>query len=101
MPAADVRAAPLARALLAAPGQGDPLKTLEELTWLGVLGYEWPFGTFSRDGSGFPQLAYQPGAGLVCRPFYIPQDTRLTHYTTAGGSWEERKPGTGSPRVYY
>jgi hypothetical protein len=101
MPALETRLAPLARLLVSVPGQGDPVKVGEELTWLGILAYEWQFGTYSRDSNGLSKLEALQSVGLACRPYYVPKDTRLSHYTTSGGSWEERKPATGSPRVYY
>ncbi|MDO8604894.1 MAG: hypothetical protein Q7R40_00020, partial [Phaeospirillum sp.] len=58
-------------------------------------------GTISVDANKVPKLRFIPDVGLTCREYYTPRDTLLANYTPTGGSWEQRKPATGSPRPYF
>lgn len=81
-------------------GQGDPVVADHGFDWLTILASDAGFGTFSRTSAGFPLLEMLPGIGLTCRPSVVLKDTRLSHFITAGGSFAERRPIAGSPRVY-
>lgn len=100
MPPTDSRALPLASIRLFEKGQGDPVVTDHGFAWYDSVAETWQYGTFSRDTSGKLTLEYLPEVGIVCRPFLVLQDTRLANYATSGGSWEECKPATGTPRKW-
>jgi hypothetical protein len=100
MPPTRVR--PIASVLVYNEGQGDPYVTDHGLGWLDVLAQSWAHGTFERRSDGSSLLEFLPEIGLTCRPFLVPKDTRLSHFSmsSGGGSWEERRPATGAYRVY-
>jgi len=89
----------LAQLRVFGPGQGDPTISDHGLLWYDVLRDTWQSGSISISGRN-QELEYLDGVGLVCRPVLALQDTRLTQFSTSGGAWEERRPGTGSPRKY-
>lgn len=100
MSVTDERILPLCRVRLYAPGQGDPVVVDHgHGSRYDVLAETARFGS-SDLTSGEQNLEYLEGIGLVCRPVLVLQDTRTAHYTTSGGSWEEARPSTGSPRKY-
>jgi hypothetical protein len=100
MSVTDDRMLPLASVRLYEAGQGDPLVLDHGFGWYDVLKESAATGTYGRDAQGQPLLEYLPGVGLVCRPFLNLADTRKSHYSTLGGTWEEQRPATGSPRAY-
>lgn len=100
MPAADIRVLPLARLLLSGKGEADPVLIDRGHVDYHVIAEGYKGATYSRDSNGAAHLEYVEDIGLVCRPFVVLQDTRLTNYATSGGSWEDRPPSTGSPRTY-
>lgn len=99
MPLVDERTAPLARCYLWKPGQADPVVQVPVFAAYDTIGSGFLSGSVTTTG-GEPELQYLSPVGLVLRPFLTFQDTRLTHYTTSGGAWDERYPGTGAYRFY-
>lgn len=100
MAVTDSRICPLASLRLYDPGQGDPVVTDRGLGWYDVLAESALLGTYQRDAAGEMLLEFVEGVGIVCRPFLVLQDTLETRWDFSGGTWEERKPATGSPRKY-
>lgn len=86
----------------------DPVVTDHGYAWWDLLSEscEAGYGSSSRDSNGEFCLEYlgrdRTGGktvGLVCRPFLALKETRLSQFTTSGGSWEERYQGTGTPHT--
>jgi hypothetical protein len=100
--ATDSRIIPIAEIRVARPGQGDPVVEDWGMRWYDILQASALDGTISNDTSGQPTLELVDHIGLVCRPFLVQQDTRLTNYTVSpsSNSWEERQLTTGAPRKY-
>lgn len=89
----------LASVRLYGPAEGFPVVTDHGWKQYSVAEQEWPAG-LSTFQDGVPALEFLPGVGLVNRPFVVINDTRIGFYNTAGGTWEERRPASGSPRKY-
>ncbi|MDO8606744.1 MAG: hypothetical protein Q7R40_09430, partial [Phaeospirillum sp.] len=100
MPVTDDRSIPLASLRVLAPGHGDPLATDKGFNWYSILLRDFGYGSVSRTATTEPTLELLAEVGMVCRPILAYQDTRSTNYTTSGGTWEETKLSTGSPRKY-
>lgn len=108
----DGRGIPLGEMRIWRAGQADPIVGWREAAWYDTRGSGLGCGSVTyADGlptleylemaeSGFAQRRNERPGALVCRPRLILQDTRLTNYTTSGGSWEERRPATGAVRTY-
>lgn len=94
------RVRPLTSLQVFLPGQGQPIVTRRAFRWYDVLSESAKWGTSSRDSVGMPHLEYLESVGLVCRANWTFQDTRLTQWTTSGGSWEEERPAAGAARKY-
>ena len=100
MPVTDDRSLPLASLRVYGPGQGDPLATDKGFNWYSILARDFGYGSISRTATTEATLELVPEVGMVCRPTLAYQDTRSTNYATSGGTWEETKLSTGSPRKY-
>lgn len=100
MPPSDDRVIPLASFKFYDPGGGDVTLATRACGVYDVIQKTGGLGLYSQDAFGRSKLQTLPGCGLTCAPFVNLKDTRLANYTTSGGSWEERSPATGSPRVY-
>ncbi|MFN3650100.1 MAG: hypothetical protein ACK47B_11020 [Armatimonadota bacterium] len=94
------RRTPLLEIRLFDAGEGDPVITSRAYGWYDALLQSGLYGRSDFDASGRPKLELLPGIGLACRAQLQLQDTRLNHYSTSGGTWEERRPGVGAPRTY-
>lgn len=88
----------LASLRLYTPAQGDPQVTRRQFRWYSVSEQAWKNGSSTLDANGVSLLEWIEGLGIVNRGFVLVQDTALADYTTSGGSWEEERPATGSPR---
>ncbi len=90
---------PLASVRVYGPAQGDA-PVIDH----GAKLYDIPALSFDpravSQSGGQPTLEFLQGVGIVNRPFIVLQDTRLANWTTSGGTWEERRGATGSPRKY-
>lgn len=98
--ATDSRVICMAQIRVYEPGQADPYLIDQGWGWYDLLRESWPYGESSLSLAGERNLEYVEGVGVCCRPSLVLQDTRLAHYSTSGGTWEERRPATGSPRKY-
>ncbi|MBM3457190.1 MAG: hypothetical protein FJX77_01455 [Armatimonadetes bacterium] len=81
-------------------GHRDPVLDGREFAFVDIVAQTWRLGSSSRNAAGESLLEYQDGIAIVCRPTLVYKDTRTTHYTTSGGTWEEARPGVGPARVY-
>ncbi|MGV3723019.1 MAG: hypothetical protein ACO1SX_19135, partial [Actinomycetota bacterium] len=74
----------------------DPIVIDPGLIWYDVIGSDgFLAGLPEVNASGLPLTQYIEGVGLCSRAFMFPQDSRLSHGTDDGGSWEEREIATG------
>jgi hypothetical protein len=87
-------------------GQGEPIVIDHGFGAYLDTSIDLPGGTVvSADANGKPLLAWSGSehgeAATLCRPYVVPQDTRLTDWTvTPAASWDERRPTDGYYRVY-
>lgn len=78
----------------------DPVVTDHGLGWWDNLEKSHEFGAVTYSG-GRATLEYIRKIGLVCRPFPVFADLRLTHVTTPAGTWSETLPvGIGGGNKY-
>jgi len=82
------------------PAHGDPVLIDPGLAWYDVLASSFGSGLPSVNSSGIAYLEQVEGIGVCCRPFLVTQDTRLSHFTRTGGSWEEERFSAGGARGY-
>lgn len=100
MPATQNRIIPLASVRLYDRGGGDPWLLDEGYKWHDVLSLTEERGTVDLSSDRQPTLQLMTDIGLVCRGFIVLQDTRNSHFSKSGGSWEERRPAIGAPQKY-
>lgn len=81
-------------------GHGDPVVTDRGLGWYDVLAESFESGDSEVNANGLPLLEVIDGVGLCCKAFPVAKDTRLTHGTASGGSWEEERHSSGGDRAY-
>lgn len=97
MPVTDDRVRPLLSVRLGSPGSGGVMDD-SGFRLYDVLQQVGRLGSVSLNSDQQPELEILDGVGLVCRPKLVLQDTRLSEWTTSGGSWDERRMGV--PRTY-
>lgn len=105
MPATDPRRMALARCRIWQPGQARPRVSIHEYALYDVLKQSageslgtWSFQGYDR---ALEYLHVTSDLGfLVCRPSPIFQDTRLSAWSTSGGTWQEIRPTYGRDRKY-
>lgn len=105
MPATLDRSTPLCRIHVYAPGHGDPVLQDRGFAWYDDLSKTFPFASSTRTTPiGIdvypwvmqrPLLEYIKDIGVVCKGYLSVQNTRSSHFTTSGGTWEEVRPATG------
>lgn len=80
-------------------GQADETLNGKVFAFHDIPAETYRFGTPEYHTDGSSLLEMQPEVGLICRGFLKWQDTRSSHVSTSGGTWDESRPA-GAGRKY-